>query len=70
MLLPYKKLFLTLEQNRPRIALSSNSGTFRVEKGEVSQDDRTPKAVAHHLSAATTNIQFQLGYRTIKAEKR
>ena len=35
-------------------------GTFRVEKEEVSLDNKAPKAVSHHLSAAPTNAQCEL----------
>ena len=64
----YKNLFLTIEQNRPGVAL--NFGAFRVEKEVVSLDNKAPKVVSYHLSAPTTNDQCELGTRTVKAGKR
>ena len=45
----YKILFLGIEQNWPRVVLNSNFSAFRMEKGEVSQDNKVPKAASKLL---------------------
>ena len=64
----FKNLFLKIEQNRLRVAL--NFDAFRVEKEEMSLDNKVIKAVSHHLLAATTNVQYKLGAPGLLRQKK
>ena len=50
--------------------MAFNFGHFSIENGEVSLDNKAPKAVSHHLSTAANNAQCKLKGWIVKTEKR
>ena len=51
------------------MAFNSIFSAFRMEKREVNQDNKTPNAATHHLSAATTNAQCELEVELLGQKK-